>query len=171
MPVLSRPAPNLPNSIEQFGLREYFLDKRDVQYPLSGATGNYSLFPVYQAGSGTPGTTYNQMYNEIVRNMQESFLDTRNLIDIDVETIDIAPTRFLVDFNVGDKVSVILDDFTNPLTSPPAPFIFTERVREVQISLTYPDAEKITCRIGSQPAGKQYNLFKKIRDSRERLST
>lgn len=88
----------------------------------------------------------------------DSGKDRTNLV---VQPYDIAPTRFRQDYEVGDKVSVIVDDYE-----------IQDVVREVQLVLRSNQAEQIKPVVGTPGQGidlPNKEIFESLRDLNERL--
>lgn len=153
------------NLIQQYGLWESFMDRRDIQYPKPQADGsiNYNATPcpLY----GTPGNaTYQAMNTEVTREMAIELIEKRDREEVDITTIDIEPTLFNEPpngYQLGDRVTVYIPGRVDPIVS---------RIREINITLTKSQGETIKCVIGKQNAGDYLDIIKDVKFSNKEIS-
>jgi hypothetical protein len=147
------------NLVTTYGLWESFLDRRDIQY--GDDTTTPDTFPKnpsqFNPGDGTATATqnanFNLMYAEFVQAMQEHLIEKRDITELEVEVINTEPTRAFEDFNVGDIVTVILENELEPIRA---------KVREIAIKLTKEEGETITAKISTESMRRSADIFNRL---------
>lgn len=159
----------LNNLTSRFGLWETFLDKRDIQYgqaPQSPAgtpapdivQDPYPRMPddPYnpQPVSAKAIQNYNDMLAEMTQAMQTELIEKRELLEVEIEAINIHPTIWSLDYNVGDIVTVVIPgEERTP---------FAAKVKEVTVTLTKENAEVVKATIGTETQPNGRDIFSKI---------
>lgn len=155
--------------VSQYGLWESFLDRRDIQYgqnPQSPA-GTPAPQVVQDPYPRLPGDPYNpqpvsakaiQNYNdmlaEMTQAMQTELIEKRELLEIEITTINIKPTIWSIDYNVGDIVTVVIPgEEKKPIKA---------KVREATITLTQDRGEVVNIVVGTETQPNGRDIFSKI---------
>jgi hypothetical protein len=155
--------------VSQYGLWESFLDKRDIQYgqaPQSPA-GTPAPEVVQDPYPRLPDDPYNpepvaakaiQNYNdmraEMTQAMQTELIEKRELLEIEITTVNIKPTIWSIDYNVGDIVTVVIPGEENkPIYA---------KVREVTVTLTQDRGEVVNIVVGTETQPNGRDIFSKI---------
>lgn len=147
------------NLVTTYGIWESFLDRRDIQY--GDDTTTPDTFPKnpdqFNPGTGTATATqnanYNLMYTEFVQAMQEYLIEKRDTVELEVEVINTEPTRAFIDFDVGDIVTVILENELEPIQA---------KVREITIKLSKEEGETITAKISTESMRRSADIFNRL---------
>lgn len=94
--------------------------------------------------------------NELEQEANVQFDEHGSVTELEIEAINKAPTRFWTDYNLGDRVSVVLDNAT-----------IQDVIRGVTIQLTYGGAETIKPWIGTKSIRSNFRIF----DEMKKLNT
>lgn len=148
------------NLISQYGLWETFLDKRDIQYgqAIQGA-GVSDPYPRRPSDSFNPQPVapkaiqnYNDMQQEMTQAMQTELIEKRELLEVEIEAINIRPTIWSINYDVGDIVTVVL----------PTGEQFAAKVKEVTVTLTKDKGEVVTAIIGTETQPNGRDIFSNL---------
>jgi hypothetical protein len=152
------------NLIQKYGLWEGFLDRRDIQYPVTGPDGNPvsgaprapNVYPTTVLGNDT----YQFMNTDMLNAMQVELIDKRDKEEIEVTTINIEPTLFMTNWRMGDLVTIIVPNH-EPVH---------QRIREINITLTKEAGERISTTIGVQNSGQHLDILNDVISVRRKLA-
>lgn len=138
------------NLITRYGLWESFLDRRDIQYG-DGTANNPFPDPT---GTALAQQYYAQMRVEMTQAMQTELIEKRELLEIEVTPINIRPTVWSVNYNVGDIVTVIIPgEEKTP---------WAAKVKEVTVTITQDKGEEINLVVGTETQPNGRDIFSKI---------
>ncbi len=163
----------LNNLVARFGLWESFLDKRDITYgqpdpanPLDNSDPYPLIEPRYTSPPLPPLTpgqiqyntraraAYDEMIAEFTQAMQTEMVEKRELLEVEIEAINIKPTIWSVDYQVGDVVTVVIpEEERGP---------FAAKVKEVTVTLTQDRGEVVKAVIGTETQPNGRDIFSKI---------
>ena len=134
-----------------FGLREGFLDRRDIQYanPMIIAPGPP---PVGNAD-------YMNMIAEFTRAMDGQLREQGEITDLKITAINVSPTEFFVNYNLGDLVTVRIEGQN-----------IQAQVMDVTVTLTKDEGEVVQPTIGTQVIGSTTRLFNQIYQTQKDIS-
>jgi hypothetical protein len=159
------------NLVARFGLWESFLDKRDITYgqpdpanPLDNSDPYPLINPRYvpppplTAGQIQYNTrsraAYDEMLAEFTQAMQTEMIEKRELLEVEIEAININPTIWSVDYNIGDVVTVVIPgEEEHP---------FAAKVKEVTVTLTKEQGEVVNAVIGTETQPNGRDIFSKL---------
>lgn len=125
-------------SVDRYGLWEGYIDRRDIQYQT----------PIV---NNPPNANYLAMRDEIGNAMDVELREKGEQVHIEVTTINIAPTLWPDDYNVGDIVTVVIDGYK-----------YQEIVRDITVTLTKDEGEVVRPTIGTEATGMSVRLFEKF---------
>lgn len=132
--------PANPNSVRRFGLWEGYIDRRDIQYPT----------PII---NNPPNANFTDMKQELVDAMNVFLTEQGEQINIEITTLNVPSSIWSVDYNVGDLVKVVIDDYQ-----------YDQVVRDVTVRLTKNEGEVVVPTIGTEVTGQSIRLFNKINE-------
>ena len=149
--------PNLRNLVSQYGLWETFLDRRDIQYGNIQDQRNVNAFPIRPSVPPGPVTNANRQWRRMDREfkqaMQTELIENRDLLEIEVEVINITPTIWSEDYNIGDIVTVVIPGETQEIVG---------KVKEVTVTLTKDEGEVVKTVVGTETQPNGRDLFSKV---------
>jgi hypothetical protein len=126
------------DSINRYGLWEGYIDRRDIQYD-TPITNN------------PPNANYIAMTQEMINAMDVQLREQGEQVHIEVTALNVPPTTWPDDYNVGDIVKVVIDNYQ-----------YDEVVRDVTVTLTKDEGEVVRPTIGTEATGMTVRLFEKF---------
>lgn len=151
----------LGNLVSKYGLWETFLDRRDIQWGEVEDINSPKAYPKFVQNINNPQNNaqrnYVRMYKEWVQAMQTELNEKKELLEIEVEAINIYPTQWPKDYDIGDYVNVVIPNELDPVTKKEK--VFLQQVKEITVTLTKEEGEKITTNIGTETQPNGRDLF------------
>lgn len=128
------------SNITRYGLWEGYIDRRDVQYqpPINNNPVN---------------ANYTAMSEELINAMDVHLREEGEQIHLEVTALNTPSTSWPRDYNVGDIVTVVIDNYR-----------YQEIVRDVTVTLTRDEGEVVRPTIGTEATGMSVRLFEKLND-------
>lgn len=155
----------------QFGLREKFIDRRDVQYGDVGPPNNLPVanIPPFvpsppRAPAGTPGPggqaqNYGLMVEELQNAIDVVRREEGSILNLELNILDVQSTRYFVDYFVGDWVTVRLGSAN-----------VVGQITDVTISITKDAGEVISAVVGTQVIGDNFLVFEALRQNKSDIT-
>lgn len=144
----------------KFGHKEFFKDRRDIQYGDAGGTGVGQPPNTLPWRPGTPAQSqnYTSMRDALIGAINVSFREKDQIQDLEIETLNISPTIYHSDYFVGDFVTVNL-----------ASAAIVGQVLDVTVTLTKAEGEIVKATIGNNVIGSNTFLFDNIRRNTDEI--
>jgi len=147
----------------QYGLKEKFADRRDVQFGDEGPPNTLPSVTLVPNSAGAPNPApappvgsppdinYDNMKNELDDAVDVVLREDGPIINLEIEILESQTTRYFEDYFVGDWVTVRLGASDIP-----------GQITDVSVTLTRDEGEVIKGTVGTQAVGTDFFVFDSI---------
>jgi hypothetical protein len=141
-------------SINKFGLWESFLDRRDLQYSDPNPVRPNPFPPLPNQVLTNAQQQYMRMYRAMVQGLTEGLQEKRDTLEFEVSVLNVEPTRYPEDIQLGDIVTVI------PPSEPETRL--GAQVREITVKLTKDQGETVEVKLGTENVGTGIKIYDRL---------